>query len=142
MVTREQAVKWNEQAKKVGFELDINMLIFHKEKQIKKIVTISDSEKMEYTVSYCGVYKNYRPIGYNIKVNRSRYTKTTNDMWMCEGLGHSIKISDEVYEKKNYKKLLEVAGALPSDIEKYFNTYKENGLLHDDGNGVVISSTY
>lgn len=132
--TREQVIKWNDQAQG-GFRLDLSMLITHKEKQLEKYIDVNENKKIRFRLYFSEVYKSYRFSHYEVKLNKSIWNGVNGGAWSSMGLGYSVKINETQYTKKNYKELCNISGQLPQDLETLFTDKAE-----DCGHGVVLSS--
>lgn len=109
-VTKEQYKKWNEQLEN-GWFLDLQRLVIWGEKDIRITDKISDTEYVDYTVSFWENYENHRSTGtFDIKLTKREWKKSENtECYVSTGLGCSKLLVKDASTKKLYKLLVEIS---------------------------------
>lgn len=97
-----------------GFELDLQYLMFHKEKQLEKKVFINDNQYLRYTLFFSKNYKGYNKT-IEIGMRISKYT-IQGDYATSQGLGQRFTI-EEGLTRKSFNHLMELTHTI--DLSQY-----------------------
>ncbi|MDD3225867.1 MAG: hypothetical protein PHX70_14405 [Clostridium sp.] len=124
-MTIEELNKINEKCGN-DFKLDLQYYMFHKEKQLEKLVNINDNQFLEYTLYFSENYRSYNK-EIVIKLRISKYTKQ-GDYATSQGLGQTF-IIEEGLTRKNFNKLVELSHTLDITQFNIDNEKLENPFL-------------
>lgn len=92
-----------------GFFLDIPMAVWYNDKRLKKYIQLSDSEKLEASLSFYD-----RRVGYTCKpviclhLSIWETSDISSDMLVSKGLGATIDLS-EPYERKKFADIIKLS---------------------------------
>lgn len=91
-----------------GWSLDAQMFVYYKEKDLTKRIKTGEGKGLRAKCYYKKVYENFRKIGYKITINVNSYSEDkVSGFEVSSGFGRDIFESEEIYQKKEYKKLVE-----------------------------------
>lgn len=110
--TREQVDRWNAKLSN-GFRLDLERFIIWNDKVATRSIELPDGKVLKADIGWTEVREEPRlgcfyqkTIGMMPRLSLSLWTpSSTPGMWCSRGLGAVVKITDNIYQKRNWNEL-------------------------------------
>ena len=110
--TREQVDRWNAKLSN-GFRLDLERFIVWNDKVATRSIELPDGKVLKADIGWTEVREEPRlgcsyqkTIGMMPRLSLSLWTpSSTPGMWCSRGLGAVVKITDNIYQKRNWNEL-------------------------------------
>lgn len=96
--TREQVNRWNAKLSN-GFRLDLERFIIWNDKVATRSIELPDGKVLKADIGWTEVREEPRLGCFYQK------TSSTPGMWCSRGLGAVVKITDNIYQKRNWNEL-------------------------------------